>query len=183
MKRLTAALLLMMWMASPVSAEVTPPADVSPKQLDISLTEFVQRYNGQEGVSTPIEAQQQEIDRPMHGIVYLSADEQVNVFVQLAYDQKDDQVLYAGCVMDKDKEPNFEGFLTVCDHVMGVVFPDLDPDARAALLMRVILEGDRQGAYAATSRNRSHTVTDGAHALKYVVDDENKRQLVAYVEE
>lgn len=150
-----------------------------PASLEMTLDAFIQAYNALPTVKRPLTRDTEDREEQLHGIIYMPANDAVDVYVQLAYDQNADRIHFVGAVMDASDEPCFEDFMAVIDHLMAVVFPELSPEARAAMIGGAIIQADHQGVFAEDGA-RVTEYADGERGLRYFVYDGNERQAVVY---
>ncbi len=158
-------------------AEAPEEAPKTPQALDISLQEFLETYNALPTVNWPL-AQQADLEQQVFGLVSLQAGEHMDVYVQLSYNEKKDAVQFAGVVTQRDDERvDLEAFLLVCDHLMEIVFTDMDQDARQLMLMRCILEGAADESY---FPDGTKEYSEGDNTITYVVREDGERHVIVY---
>lgn len=154
-------------------------APTRPQPLDISLEEFLGQYNGQVGVEDPI-GETIDLETQLAGVIYMPANDVIDLFVQVSYDQRKGAVQYVGAVMQcmKDQEPDFEGFVEVCVRLMRIVFPEMEEKERRLMLVDAIYDGVLSGAFENDEGHVKYQV--GECVLNYYLSLDGERQVLMY---
>lgn len=176
-RRVIAMFAMLFLLCNSALADELPAVPKSPQPLGITLQQFVDTYNALPTVTRKLDGQSDDLQQ-VFGLVSMPAGEQMDVYVQLSYDEPNDAVQFAGVVTQlKENRLDFEGFLLVCDHLMEIVFPEMSPDARKCMLMQVILNGAVDGIY---FPDGSNVYNEGDNSIMYVVREDGERHVIVY---